>query len=61
MFKVMGWWNGGWNEEVLGEFAKVEEAVAFVEAQEGLMFLEGFGEEGYDVVDKEGNLVRRFA
>ena len=60
MFKVIGWENGGFDEVEMDTFDVVADAVAFVKNRPGFDFLNGFGEEGYDIIDNNGNLVLRF-
>lgn len=60
MFRVIDWGNGGFDEVEIGAFDVLDDAVAFVKNRPGFDFLDGFGEEGYDIVDNNDNLVLRF-
>ena len=59
MFKVIAWYG---NQRVERDtFNTIEEAKAFIDDIDGayLAFL-SYGEEGYDIVDGEGNLIERY-
>lgn len=60
MFRVIDWGNGGFDEVEIGTFNTLADAVTFVKNRPGFDFLDGFGEEGYDIVDNKDNLVLRF-
>ena len=60
MFKVISWWDGGNQEEEIEAFNTIKEAKAFVEGLDGFYLIDGFGEEGYDILDDKNNLIERY-
>ena len=60
MFRIISWWDGGNQEEEIKTFNTIKEAKAFIEGLDGFYFLNGFGEEGYDILDDKDNLIERY-
>lgn len=60
MFKVVYRDNSGDDEVVIGTFDTVADATAFIRKLPGFHCLSGYGDEGYDILDTDGNLIKRF-